>query len=140
MHIVRLKGILHPLGTEKERHLSDFQIYGFQMNDWLVQNKEAFPIQTMRGLKFDLGDYIKSNYHKRSRELTFSVTKKASIVEIDALMMHIENNYPNLLNARVFIKRKKWDRIRDVHNRYDLSEVIRNGLKSKSKVLMKLKW
>ena len=110
------------------------------MNDWLVQNKEAFPIQTMRGLKFDLGDYIKSNYHKRSRELTFSVTKKASMVEIDALMMHIENNYPNLLNARVFIKRKKWDRLREVYNRYDLSEVIRHGLKSKSKVLMKCKW
>ena len=138
MHIVKLRGILNPLGTEKERHLSDF--YGFQFNDWLTQNKETFPIQSMNRLKFSLGDYIKSNYHKRSRELTFSVKKKASIVEIDALMMHIENTYPNLFNARVFVKRKKWDRIRDVNSRYDLSEFIRNALKTKSKVLMKLKW
>ena len=140
-HVVRLKGILNPLGTEKERHLSDFQVYGFQFNDWLTQNKDSFPIQSMRGAKITFGDYIKTNYNKRSREFTFSVSRKGNIVEVDALMHHIDNSYPKIYAARVFVKRgKKWNRIKDIHNRYDLSEYVRASLKTKTKVFMKLKW
>jgi hypothetical protein len=139
-HIIRLREILQPPGEEREMFTRDHQIYGFAFNDWLHQNVAMFPIESMRGKKRTFGPHIKGNKDEKHRHFIFTVTRKASLIQIDALLTYIDEKLPKLFQMTTYLKRKKWDKIKGIQYNHDLHELITTQLKSKSKVTVKLSW
>jgi hypothetical protein len=137
-HIIRLRNIYQPPGEEHKMFTRDHQIYGFEFNDWLRQNVQAFPIASMLGNKQSFGKFIKSNLKKR--EFTFRVTRKSTENQISALLDYINMKLPHMKHMSTFVQRKKWDKIKNVKTVDDLHEFILKHLKSKPRISVKLKW
>jgi len=116
------------------------QMYGFEFNDWLAQNAAMFPIESMKGKKRTFGRHIKTNRDEKKKHFIFTVTRKASPVQISALLQYIERNLPKLFQMTTYLKRKKWDKISGIHASGDLNEMLIQQLKAKKKVTVKLTW
>jgi hypothetical protein len=139
-HIVRLRDIIRPMEEEKLDVIRDNQIYGFKFNDWLHQNEKSFPILSMKGNKTTFGRHIKTNWHKKKREFTFSVARKASNVQISALIQYIRENLPHLSRVSTFVRRKVWDKMTGVTSNVLMEDLIHKHLKAKTKITVKLRW
>jgi hypothetical protein len=140
-HIIRLRAIIQPPGEERGLFPSlNQQIYGFEHNDWLRQNTTMFPIESLEGKKRAFGSYIKSNRDNKKKHFIFTITRKASLVQIEALLQYIENHLPKLFLVTTFLKRKKWDKLSGIKRSGDLHELFTHQLKSKKRVTVKLAW
>ena len=138
-HIVYLKTILQPKGKEAELFTADQQIYGFKFHDWLHQNKEKYPIQMLKGSKQNFGT-IKTNSNRKKREFVFSVTRKTSPLQWEALINHLQVSLPHISKLTVFIKRKTFDKLSGIKSTSDLQTFAERELKSRARVRFKLVW
>jgi hypothetical protein len=140
-HIIRLQAILRPPGEERGMFTRDQQIYGFKYNDWIHQNATMFPIESMKGgKKRTFGRYIKTNRDEKKKHFVFTVTRKASTVQISALLAYIEGNLPKLFSVTTYLQRKRWDKISGIQSPEDLREMLTQQLKAKKKVTVKITW
>ena len=99
-----------------------------------------FPIESMEGKKRTFGSYIKSNRDEKNKHFIFTVTRKASTVQISTLLQYIDQNLPKLFVMTTYLKRKKWDKISGIQTQGDLHEMLIQQLKAKKKVTVKLSW
>jgi len=139
--IIHLANILQPIGDPKEEDLANNQIFGFKYNDWLHQNEQMFPIMNMKGMKNSFGEHIKSNWNEKKKEFTFSVRKKASQPQINAVLGFIKMNLPSLSRVDVKIKRgKKYDTIKGINTIGELESSIHHEIRRRARIYYKLRW
>ena len=85
--IIRLKDIKRRMGDKVEL-FSDESLLGFNRRDWHRKLFEKFPLDFSIGFKKHLGPFIKTNFNKKKKELSF-IIRKNRIVRIIVC-----NSYP----------------------------------------------
>jgi len=140
VHIVHLHDIIKRDKTrEDELYEMNKQVYGFDMNHWVKQNKELNPVSFIRGEKQHFGNYINASHARR--RFVFTVKRKSTSMQRQAVLQYIETRLPNISIITTRVKRKnKYDIVKEVRSVYDLRNLIDRELKMRATVLIKLTW
>ena len=137
--IVRLNEIKRRMGEKKDL-FDDASVLGYDRKKWETMLYQKFPIDFAAGMKKHLGNFIKTSFDRKNKKFEFTVRKKASDQQKNALIAVLESRCPPFRYIQKFIKRRKWEELYNVNSLMGLLSFITNTLKTTGKVHIKLTW
>ena len=139
-NIVALKDIQRRMSS-KIKDYDELEVFGFDRRRWIDKFRKAHFLNAIAGDKKSLGSFIKHVFNREKRMFVVDVRRKASPLEIDVLISHIETHCPPFRYVNIFTRSgKKWDTILNISDYASLRAYIITTLYNRPSVNLKLTW
>ena len=125
---------------DKVELFSDESMLGFNRLDWHRKLFEKFPLDFSKGFKKHLGPFIKTNFNKKKKELSFIIRNKVSAHQLNSLIGFLEGKCPPFHYLTEYRKAKVFEQIYNLLGLQDFREYMRNELLSVPSLHIKIAW
>jgi hypothetical protein len=136
--IIRLKDIKEKMGDEREL-FTDESMLGFNKKQWETALYKKYPIDSTIGFKKNVGQFIKTNFNKKTKQHDFIIRKLATNFQINSLIGYIEGACPSFHYLEISIKNKRgYEQIFNLSSFDDLKRYIKNHLQTQVKIHLRV--
>ena len=126
------------MGDEREL-FTDESMLGFNKKNWEKMLYKKFPIDSLVGFKKNIGNFIKTNFNKKTSAHDFTVKRIATNYQINSLIAYIEGLSPSFHYLQIFIKNKRgYEEIINLKSFDDLNRYINDYLQTRPKLHLRI--